>query len=493
MRKPSQSRGGGKRHGGRQGGINLSSVLQGARFLGCTDVAVTRCIDDAAACRPGDVFVARGTAAGDGHDLVPLALARGASAVVVERLVPTDGRPTCLVRDVNEAWSRLHQAIAGDPAREMRVITVVGTSGKTTTAWLTAAALTEAGHRVGVLSDLGCLGPDDAVPEPADTSAPPVLAAWLARLASAGCSHAIVEVSSRMLAAHAVAGVVSDTVVMTSMSAAHLDAHGGPQGYRRMLSRGVRTLREGGCLVSGTSAGRTKRLAARAPGVIDLLTAGLDAGCCVRAQPIEGSLFGRTFLLLAGGQMVPVSVDTPTVPFVRDAVLAAAVGVRYGMSLDVAARGIAAAGAVPCRSERIDRGQDAAVFVDSPTSMHAVRSTVASLRRLTSGRLVVAAEQDLAGRLGGRGFSRSLASWSDETLVVPATIASDDPTGSDLAAYARLDRLLESLGRHDCCLVLGAPAMPADGPPGGTLVTLVDGWLQLAHPPAGPFVGRRAA
>lgn len=461
--------------------------------MGCTDAVVTRCTDDPTACRPGDAFVARWTAAGDGHDRVPLALARGASAVVVERLVPTAGRPTCLVRNVNEAWARLHQALAGNPTREMRVITVAGTSGKTTTAWLTAAALTEAGHRVGVLSDLGCLGPDDTVPEPCDTSAPPVLAAWLARLASAGCSHAIIEVSSRMLAAQAVAGVVSDTVVMTSMSAAHLDAHGGPRGYRRMLSRSMRTLREGGCLVSGASAGHTKRLATSAPELIDLLTAGLDAGCCVRAEPIEGSLFGRTFLLVAGGQMVPVSVDTPTVPFVRDAVLAAAVAVRYGMSLDVAARGIAAAGAVPCRSERIDRGQDAAVFVDSPTSMHAVSSTLASLRRLTAGRLVVAAEQVLVEQLGARDFSRRIGSWSDETLVVPATIAADDPTGSDLAAYARLDRLLESLGRRDCCLVLAAPSMPADGPPGGTLGTLVDGWLQLAHPPAGPFVGRRAA
>lgn len=493
MRKTRDARTGGVSGHEPRGVVSLASVLPKARFIGCTDVAVRRCTDDASACRPGDVFVARCTAAGDGHDLVPLALTRGATAVVAERMVPTTGGPLALVGNTDEAWARLHQALAGEPAREMRVITVAGTSGKTTTAWLAAAALAEAGHRVGVLSDLGCLGPDDTVPDVADASAPPVLAAWLARLASAGCSHVIVEASSRMLAARTLAGVVSDTVVMTSMAPAHADVHGGPAGHRRMLARSVRTLRAGGCLISGAADRHTRRLAARAPAGSDLLVAGLGDGCSVRAAPIAGSLFGRTFLLLAGGQMVPVSVDTPTVPFVRDAVLAAAIAVRYGMSLDVAARGIAAAGSVPARSERIDRGQDAAVFVDTPSSMHALASTLASLRRLTAGRLVVAAEHAVAARLGERGFGQRVARWSDATLVVPPTIAADDPSGEDLAAYARLDRLLESLGQGDCCLVLAAPSAPPGGPPGGALGMLVDGWLQLAHPAAEPFAGRRAA
>lgn len=490
MRAPRGSHGTGG--SGRRGVVSLAALLPRARFFNGTDIRVGRCQDEAGACRPGDVYVARVTATGDGHDRVPEALSRGATAVVAERLIPTDGRPLCVVRHADEAWARIQQALAGDPSREMRVIVVAGTSGKTTTAWLAAAALSEAGHRVGVLSDLGCLGPDDTIPEPADLSAPAVLAAWLARFAAAGCSHAILEASSRMLAARALAGVVSDTVVVTNVAAAHLDHHGGVAGYRRMLARSVGTLSPDGCLVSGASAAGTRRLAAVAPAGITCLSAGLDAGCGVRAQPIESSLHGRTFLLVAGGQMVPVSVDTPTVPFVRDAVLAAAVAVRYGMSLELAARGIAAAGGVSARVERIDRGQAAAVFVDTPTSMHAVASTLASLRRLTPGRLVVAAEGDVAASLGGRRFVGHVARWSDQTLVVPATIAADDPTGADLAAYARLDRLLESLEPEDCCLVLGGPPT-ADGPPGGILGTLVDGWLQLAHPPVEPFAGRRAA
>lgn len=181
--------------------------------------------------------------------------------------------------------------------------------------------------------------------------------------------------------------------------------------------------------------------------------------------------------------MVPVEVDTPVVPFVRDAVLAAAVGMRFGISLERIARGIEAAGAVPGRVERIDRGQDAAVFVDSPSSTHALAATLASLRRLTPGRLVAVADR---GWLRGLTKTAPVMRRCDEVLVVPRGLLDAEATGPDLAAYARLDRLLSALGRGDCLVVLGRPTRAGRGPVPATpfpLADVVDGWLQLAHPP----------
>lgn len=477
--------------------VKLSGVVSGARFIGCDDIVARSCQDEARRCRPGDVFVARATDRGDGHEEVPVAIARGAVAVVAERMVSTEGLPLCLVSDADWAHARLCHALAGDPSREMRLIAVAGTSGKTTTAWLTAAVLTEAGHRVGVLSDLGCLGPDDTEPVVADIASPAGLAGALARLAAAGCSHAVVEVSSRMLAAQATAGMTTDTVVFTGRAAAHLDRHATPRAYRAVLARIMDTLAADGCLITGLPAPATRRLLAAAPAGVALLAAGLRSECDVQARPLDGSLFGRTFLLEAGGQTVPVQVDTPTVPFVRDAVLAAAVGSRYGVTLEHAARGIEAAGSVPGRLERLDRGQDAVVFIDAPSSMHAVSSSLASLRRLTPGRLAVLVDAALARRLGGRSFGRRLERWSDDCVIVPGSVASDEPTSEDVAAYARVDRLLASLGSGDCVVVLGGglcghrPGGPGGGEP--ALAMLVDGWLQLAHPAEPPFVHRRAA
>ena len=65
--------------------VKLSEVMAGARFIGCDDITAGSCQDEARRCRPGDVFVARATDRRDGHEDVPLAIARGAVAVVAER------------------------------------------------------------------------------------------------------------------------------------------------------------------------------------------------------------------------------------------------------------------------------------------------------------------------------------------------------------------------------------------------------------------------
>lgn len=470
----------------RSGSVTVSAVLDAVEFLGCDDLVVHRCTDEPARCRPGDVFVARTTRRGDGHEAVMQAVRRGAGGVIAERIIPTEGVPLCLVPDADVALARLTHALAGNPAAALRLIAVAGTSGKTTTAWLTASVLAEAGARVGVLSDLGCVDALGATAEPADYGTARGCARWLARLVTSGCTHAVVEVSSPMLARHTLAGVSCDTVVVTNLAAAHAGPHGTPRACRTVVARILDSLAADGCLITGSDRGPLgwlrRRAAASKPRATQVL-AGLGGGADVTATAVERSIFGRTVLVRAGAGMVPVEVDTPVVPFVRDAVLAAAVGMRFGIPLERIARGIEAAGAVPGRVERIDRGQDAAVFVDSPSSTHALAATLASLRRLTPGRLVAVADR---GWLRGLTNAAPVMRRCDEVLVVPRGLLDAEATGPDLAAYARLDRLLSALGRGDCLVVLGRPTRAGRGPVPAApfpLADVVDGWLQLAHPP----------
>ncbi len=467
--------------------LALATLLPQGRFFVADDILATGVHDVADACSPGDVFVARATAEGDGHDDVKRALARGVAGIVAERMLPTRGVPLCVVPDATWSLARLHQAFAGEPSRQMRVIAIAGTSGKTTTAWLTAAVLAEAGQRVGVLSDLGCLGPDDDRAEPARYDHPRLLAGRLARLASAGCSHAVVEVSSSMLAAHALAGVECDTVVVTNLATAHLDAHGTRSAYQALTARSVAALRRDGVLVCGARAAGLARLERSLTAGGRCLTAGLADDCDLRATAVEGGLFGRTVLMNCGGQMVAMACDTPVVSFVRNSLLAAAVGDRYGISLDIAVRGIESAGSVPGRVERIDRGQEPSLFIDSPTSGHALASTLSSLRRLTPGRLVVIAEEPLVEQIGGEAFGPLVARHCDGCVVAPTTVLAEDPGEADIAAYARIDRLLESLGPDDCGLVLGGLSSNSPSPDAPTgrfpLAMLVNAWLQIAQAP----------
>jgi UDP-N-acetylmuramoyl-L-alanyl-D-glutamate--2,6-diaminopimelate ligase len=481
-------------------GVRLSEILVKPRFVACDDIVARGCHADPDRCGPGDVFVARTTSGGDGHELVERAVARGVAGVLAERMVATAGTPLCLVDDVDHAHARLCQALAGDPAAALKLIAVTGTSGKTTTAWLAAAVLAEAGRRVGVLSDLGCLDAESTLPERAAYAEPAALAAWLERLVANGCTHAVVEVSSRMLARQSLAGVTAALVAVPNIATAHLDLHGTTRAYRALKGRILDALGPGGCLVTGTPSATLDRLRRRAARTCDqpaFLSAGLTAGCDITAVPVERGLYGQTFLLRAGGQSVPVAVDTPTAAFVADAVVAAAIGMRCGVSLELAARGIEAAGAVPGRMERLDRGQDGAVFLDMPTSGHALAATLAGLRRLTPGRLAVIADERWVRGIGTGAVRRRIARWCDECLLVPATMMSTDAADADITAYARLDRLLNRLGRRDCLLVLGDPRIGGGeigGPDDGeqALADVVDGWLRLAHPPRARL-GRRAA
>jgi len=388
--------------------------------------------------------------------------------------------------------ARLHDQPGNAAARPPRVIAVTGSAGKTTTAWLTAAVLAEGGLAVGVLSDLGCLGPTDAAPIAADYSSPIWLATWLKRLTAAGCTHAVVEVDSRMLAEGVLGDLPVDTVVVTNLGSRRRN---GRRNERAITAEFVATLGSAGCLVSGCNATGEAVLRRRLPVDADCITAGLAAESDVRATAVEGSLFGRTVLASWGGQIMPLSLDPPVVPFVRDSLMAAAVGVRYGVPLEVAVRGIESAGGVPGRMERLNRGHDAAVFIDAPSSRHALAATLGSLRRLTSGRLVVIAEEPLVNRLGGGHFGPLVARHCDACVIAPTSVLADDPADADVAAYARIDRLLDSLGAGDCGLVLGGvggrtrPSRPLGGR--FPLATLVDAWLQIAEP--SPANRRRAA
>jgi len=478
--------------------VRLNDVLPRCRFVGGRDIPARGCHDRAGDCGPGDVYVVRTTADGEGGEGLAEAVARGAVGIVSERMVPAYGAPVCLVANADEAMARICHALAGAPADAMHLIAVAGSAGKTTTAWLTAGILAEAGVRVGVISDLGCLEPDAAGPSPVRLTDPSAVAGCLARLHEAGCTHVVVEVSAAMLARRVLAGIRCATAVVTNVVPPRPRRRGAaPPLEARLLDILVP---DGDLVVCHDDAG-ARRLVARwlARGGAAPIRVGLrgDGGrLALWASPVERQLGGQTFLLQSADEVAPVAVATPVQAFVCDALLAAAVGRRLGIALSDVVRGLESIGSVAGRVERIDRGQDGHVFIDQPSSRHALVATLASLRRLTAGRLVVLAERGLARRLAPRRFRALVARWSDETVVVPDGILADDPSPSVIAAYARVDRLLAGIRRRDCVVVLGRGFDPGRGPGGGDdgephlgLASLVAGWFALAADPT----ARRAA
>ena len=299
-----------------------------------------------------------------------------------------------------------------------------------------------------------------------------------------------------------------DAVVVTNLASAHLDRHGTIGAYHEIKGRILDSLGEDGYLVANLDDARVRRLVGRHAAERRNTSrrrtfgVGLNRRADLTASAVERHLGGQTFLLRHAGDAAAVGVTVPVASFVRDGLLAAAVGIAQGVPMELVARGLESTGGVPGRLERICRGQEVHVFVDQPTSGHALASTLTSLRRLTPGRLVVLAEEQALGPLGGGGrFAERASRWCNDCLVAPEGVLDAGAGSRQLAVYARIDRLLSGLGSRDCVLVVGAHAAPRPDPgdpsdpgePQVPLAVVVDAWLELAHPADETVRRKRAA
>ena len=327
--------------------VSLHRLLPEAQIVGPSDIAISGCTCDSRQVRGGELFAALVGSRHDGHDFVAEAAARGCAAVLSERPAPDVALPWCVVPNAREAYSRLCHTLAGAPSRQLKLIGVTGTNGKTTTSCLIAGVLTAAGHRVGILGTLGYL--DGRIVEPATHTTPPPerLATLLARMVGNECSHAVMEVSSHALDQSRVAGAAFDAACVTNVTHDHLDYHADWRAYRAAKGKLFEHLAEEGFAVLNAddpgSAEYVRRLDC------PTLTVGIQAAAEITATPVEQCRSEQTFLLTAGSETVPVRTQMIGTHHIYNCLTAAAVGLAYGIELTTVVRGLESVGHVPGR------------------------------------------------------------------------------------------------------------------------------------------------
>ena len=365
---------------------SLRALLPEAEFLGADDIRPLRCTSDSRRVRPGDLFAALPGRRCDGHDFIDEAVGRGAAAVLCERPPEGISVPCGVVPHVHHAYGRLCQALAGNPSRQLKLIGVTGTNGKTTTSCLIASVLLTGGYRVGVAGTLGYF--DGQEIEQGTHTTPPadVLAPLLARMVTNECSHAAMEVSSHALTQCRLAGVTLDVACVTNVSRDHLNYHGTLGDYRLAKSKIFDYLApEGFAVVNAddpVAAGYLRHFHGPA------LTIGINKPAEITAAPVEQFASEQTFLLTAGNDTVPVRTRMIGTHHIYNCLTAAAVGLTYGIDLMAVVRGLEAVDYVPGRLQRIECGQPFTVFVDYAHTPDALAASLRALRQVTAGRLI---------------------------------------------------------------------------------------------------------
>lgn len=221
--------------------MTLIELLQGISYTTPSDQAlleqleITKITEDSRAATAGTLFVAlRGTQA-DGHRFIPSAIEAGSRAIVLEVLPEElqEGVAYIVVPSSSEVLGLLSSALHGHPSRQLTVVGVTGTNGKTTIATLLFRLFRALGYRCGLLSTVCNYIEDEAISATHTTPSAPELQALLGRMRDAGCTHVFMEVSSHALAQHRVAGLHFRGGIFTNLTRDHLDYHGSVQEYLR--------------------------------------------------------------------------------------------------------------------------------------------------------------------------------------------------------------------------------------------------------------------
>lgn len=176
---------------------------------------------------PGSVFVAVKGKTTDGHKFIDTAIDRGAICVIAEHDVDT-AKEVCFVKvaDSAGALAKVASAFYEHPSRDLIMVGVTGTNGKTTVATLLYRLFTDMGYACGLLSTVENRIGQDAEPTGYTTPDPVAIHETLSRMVSAGCSHAFMEVSSHALDQQRVAGIDWRGAIFTNLTHDHLDYHG---------------------------------------------------------------------------------------------------------------------------------------------------------------------------------------------------------------------------------------------------------------------------
>jgi UDP-N-acetylmuramoyl-L-alanyl-D-glutamate--2,6-diaminopimelate ligase len=340
---------------------------------------------------PGSLFFALDGLRAAGHRFVDQAVAHGAAAVVSGH--PVGGIPAVDAAEVAEprrVLAEVARRFHGHPERDLRLVGVTGTNGKTTVASLLRHLLARAeGRPWGLLGTVRYHLGARSVPSYKTTPEASDLAAFFAEMRAAGCAGAALEVSSHALDQERVHGFAFAVAAFTNLTRDHLDYHGDLAAYLRAKARlfdGSVGPAPGAAVLNADDP--ASREIARACGAVPVLTYGIGNPADLAASPAAMDLDGSRFTVRWSGREAAFRTRLPGAYNVSNLLCALACCAALGHDpLDLADAAADFPG-VPGRMERVEAGQAFPVFVDYAHTDDALRHALGMLRSITPGRVL---------------------------------------------------------------------------------------------------------
>ena len=406
--------------------MKLKDLLRGVCALEsnvCPDTVIEAVCYDSRKVTPGSLFVAVTGFAADGNRFIPMALSKGAVAVVTAKKPEAD-IPYILVESDRLALAQLGANWYGHPAREMTMVGITGTNGKTSVTLLLKHVLEQVkGAKVGLIGTMENLVGDEVIPTDRTTPESFELQGLFRRMADAGCGYCVMEVSSHAITLDRVGGVHYDVAAFTNLSEDHLDFHKTMDAY--CAAKAELFSRCGAAVINGDDA-YAPRMLAKAP--VNTLTYSQKDRNGLYAEHVEMMADGVRFTAVLGENRVDVRLGIPGKFTVYNAMTVLGAALQLGIRLEESAAALATARGVKGRVEVVPTpGKNYTVLIDYAHTPDGLENVLSSVRGFCKGRLI-----GVFGCGGDRDpIKRPIMGQIGVRLSDVAIITSDNPRSED--------------------------------------------------------------
>ena len=367
--------------------MKLKELLTGISVLESTanlETDIENVFYDSRKVTPGSLFVAISGFASDGNRFIPMALEKGAVAVVTAKK-PDGDVPYVLVESDRLALALIGCNFYRYPAKSMTLIGVTGTNGKTSATLLLKQVLEKTlDAKVGLIGTMENMVGSEIIPTDRTTPESFELQGLFARMRDAGCTHVVMEVSSHAIALDRVGGVHFDVAAFTNLTEDHLDFHKTIEAYCDTKAELFRRC--------------TKGVLNRDDSWFDRMVSGAECSCLttsvsengdLRAEEISLCADGVSFTAVYENQRQMVTLPIPGRFTVYNALTVLGISLQLGISLEKAAEALKTAKGVRGRVEVVPTpGKHYTVLIDYAHTPDGLENVLRSVKDFCRGRVI---------------------------------------------------------------------------------------------------------
>lgn len=419
--------------------MQLKELLQSVSYTvlqGKDDIEILAPVYDSRKVEKGDLFVCITGFQTDGHKYIPMALEKGAVALLVEHPVTGLNENITVIQTENnrKALAVLACNYYGHPTKDMNVVGVTGTNGKTTTTYLVRSVLEHIGRKTGIIGTIENRIGDTVIHAERTTPESLELQALLHRMKEENVHDVMMEVSSHSLDLHRVDGIAYDVAVFTNLTQDHLDYHKTMENYK--IAKSLLFARSKHSVINLDDAAGSF-MAECAAG--DVLTYAIDHQADLKAEDISITAEGTSFTLVYQGTHYPVKLHTPGRFSVYNALGAIGACLYLGVDMTQILQGLAETQGVSGRFQTVRNKKGFQAVVDYAHTPDGLENVLKTAAEFTKGKIIAVfgcggdrdkTKRPIMGRIGGENAGYCIITSDNPRTEDPEQIISEVEAGT---------------------------------------------------------------